>query len=429
MIITPQNTVKAQYEFSMVDPRKYKHPGLIGGVGSGKTRAIPLRWIKLIDWRAKHQKLKCKMMVIEPTKEMIRDILVPEMNDFFDTHGISHIYHKTYHNYEITYKKHSFTALFRSSDEPASLTGKSITDFVIDEFDKKHPIPHQKEVWNECIARLRKAEFATGGVTTTSEGYKYTYELFGECEYREKKNFKLIRAKTYDNQFLPKDYIENLYDQYSKELVEQYIEAKFVNLTQGKVYYGFDRDKSNTDETWNRNYPLKVMCDFNVNPMKWAIGQEIGKEIYIIGQVVEHNTYTQSMARTVGEKYGFETYYQIYGDYSGTARSTKARTTDYEIIQSILTNSEVFIQPNPSIQDRINAVNSLLCNSRNVRRLFVNIKECPDVVKDFEQVVWHKTKREPDQLTNHDLTHISSGIGYYAEYDHSLKGRIRSKQW
>jgi len=197
----------------------------------------------------------------------------------------------------------------------------------------------------------------------------------------------------------------------------------------GRVYYGWDRELNNTNATWNTNYPLKIMCDFNVNPMKWAVGQTIGKEIFIIGEVVEHNTYTQSMSRAIGERYGFDTYYQIYGDYSGTARSTKARTTDYEIIQSILTNSEVFIKPNPPIHDRVNSLNALLCNSKNERRLFVNISLAPHAVKDFEQVVWHKTKREPDQVTNHDLTHISSGIGYFADYDYSLKGKIRSKQW
>ena len=87
--------------------------------------------------------------------------------------------------------------------------------------------------------------------------------------------------------------------------------------------------------------------------------------------MVEHNTYTQSMARAVGEKYGFETYYQIYGDYSGTARSTKARTTDYEIIKSILTNSEEFIQPNPPIVDRINATNAVNIIVRGYATVFI----------------------------------------------------------
>jgi len=402
---------------------QFKHPGIVGGFGSGKTRSIPLRWISLIDYRAKTQKKKTKLMVVEPTKEMIRDILIESFDEFFNEHKIKHYYHKTNHDYTISYKEHKFTALFRSSDDPNSLTGKNLTDIILDEFDKRHSISHQKDVWKECISRTRKVEHGTVSIVTTPEGYKETYNLYGECDYKQKKNFKLIRAKTYENIFLPKDFIENLYDQYSAELVKQYIEAEFINLTQGKVYYAFDRRYNNTDKVHDRNYPLKLFVDFNVNPCKWALGQKVGQYDYIVDQVARKNTNTPEMAQAVGEAYGYETYYQVYGDFSGHARSTKTSTTDYEIIKQILPNVEFNIKPNPLVTDRINAVNSRLCNSKNERRLFVNVDKCPDVVKDFEQVLWHETKREIDKNANPELTHISDAIGYYIEYEYSLKGK------
>lgn len=423
ILINPDNTLISQYDFATTSPLIYKHPAIIGGFGSGKTHSIPLRWLKLIDWRAKEQKVKCKMMIVEPTKEMIRDVLVAEMNIFFDVFGIPHTYHKTYHNYEIVFKGHRFTAMLRSSDEPTSLTGKTVTDIIIDEFDKKHSIDHQKEVYTECLGRIRGADNSTLAIVTTPEGYKYTYELYNECDYREKKNFKLIRAKTYDNKFLPKDYIENMYDQYSAELVKQYIEAQFINLTQGKVYYAFDRTKNNTDKIYNESFPLIVMMDFNVNPMKWAIGQKIGQYDYIIDEIIKYNTYTQDMTTELGQRYGFEKHYLIYGDYSGKFRSTSSRSTDFDLIKEILPNAEIITKPNPGVMDRINAVNSRLCNSRQERRLYVNVQKCPHVVKDLEQVVWHETKKDLDKTSNKDLTHISDAIGYYIEYEYSLKGR------
>ena len=152
MLINPQNTLKTQYEFGTIDPRKYKHPLLLGGFGAGKTEAIPLRCITLIDWRAKKQKVKAKIMIIEPTREMIRDVLVPTLDEYFNRHNIPHTYHKTHHDYTIFYKGYKFTFLLRSSDVPASLTGKTVTDIIIDEFDKKHSVSHQKDVWKECIS-------------------------------------------------------------------------------------------------------------------------------------------------------------------------------------------------------------------------------------------------------------------------------------
>lgn len=426
MLITPANTLKTQYEFSTLSPAKYKHPGLIGGFGSGKTRAIALRWLSLIEYRAKNQKIKAKLMIVEPTKEMIRDILVESLNEFFDEHNIPHTYHKTYHNYTIRYRKEFFTALLRSSDSPASLTGKNLTDIILDEYDKKHSITHQKDVWTECISRIRMAADGTVGVVTTPEGYKNTFELWGECDYREKKNFKLIRAKTYDNKFLPPDFVENLYDQFSAELVKQYIEAQFVNLTQGKVYYAWDRDKNNTTRKYDKNLELELNVDFNLNPMKWCFSHRIGDNVYVIDELIKNNTYTEEMAKAVGDKYGYDARYVVYGDYTGSYGDTTSRTTDFNIIKDILPNVDLRIKPNPLEVDRINAVNSRLCNSRELRRLFVNVQACPNVVKDFEQVIWKEGSREIDKKTNSDLTHISDAIGYRINYDFSLKGKITS---
>ena len=310
----------------------------------------------------------------------------------------------------------------KGADKEDSLRGVGLHHVIMEEFAYM-----KKTAWSEVIRPALSDKKGTAMFIGTPDGFNYFYDLY-QRGLNQENGYKSWHFKSIESPYLDPEEIEEARGDLDLRTFKQEYEATFETMT-GRVYYGWDRELNNTNATWNTNYPLKIMCDFNVNPMKWAVGQTIGKEIFIIGEVVEHNTYTQSMSRAIGERYGFDTYYQIYGDYSGTARSTKARTTDYEIIQSILTNSEVFIKPNPPIHDRVNSLNALLCNSKNERRLFVNISLAPHAVKDFEQVVWHKTKREPDQVTNHDLTHISSGIGYFADYDYSLKGKIRSKQW
>jgi DNA replication protein DnaC len=438
MLINQTNTLKAQYEFATTYPDQYRHPAIVGGFGSGKTASIALRWVYLINWRAANQCVQTKMMIVEPTKEMIRDILIEQLDKFFNRYNIPHHYHKTEHNYTIRLKKagkfYNFMARLRSSDVPEALTGKNLTDVIIDEYDKKHSVQHQKDVWKECISRTREAALGTVGVVTTPEGYKNTYELWGECDYKEKKNFKLIRAKTYDNFFNPPDYVENLREQYSAELVKQYIEAEFINLLQGKVYYAFNRSLNNTERVYDPNTPIDLCVDFNVNPMKWVVTQRFGENLFAIDEIVKQNTYTEEMAKEFRKRYMTDhagglalRKVVVYGDYSGNSRDTRTRTTDYEIIKSIIPNCELRVKPNGLVIDRINAVNSRFCNSQGARRFFINVNKCPHLTRDFEQVVWKEKTREIDKTTNPDLTHASDAVGYRIVYDWPLKGSIITK--
>lgn len=431
MLITPENTLKSQLDFAMADPKRWKFPAILGGFGSGKTASIPLRWLSLIYWRANTQNKRCKMMIIEPTKEMVRDVLLPVLDEFFDRHGIEHSYHKTYFNYTIKIKRNGlvfrYTAWLRSSDTPEALTGKTVTDIIIDEFDKKHPIEHQQKVWNECISRIRKADYGTCAIVTTPEGYKYTYELYKEPYMGiAKKGFYLIKAKTYENKFLPSDYVESLYSQYSAELVKQYIEGEFVNVTQGKVYYAYDRDINNTSRGYRDDLPIILSVDFNVNPMHWVIIQNENGKDYVIDELFERNTTTRYMAEKIAAKYGKNKLYLIYGDYYGNSNDTRSLTTDYDIISSILPNNIKSVKPNPAVVDRINAVNGRLKNSKGEHHLFVNSANCPMLTLDFEQVVWDEKKREIDKKSNSDRTHGTDALGYYIEYKYSLKGSQRT---
>jgi len=168
-----------QLEFANLSPDCVKHPALIGGYGSGKTMSIPLRWLRLIDFRAAQNK-KCDMMILEPTNEMVRDILLPLFEEFFESLNIKTKWNAGHQNFTIYYHGAVHTAMLRSADKPRNLTGKNLSDIIIDEFDKI-PYHKQKIVWRECISRIRKVEFSTAAVVTTPEGFKMTYELWGGC--------------------------------------------------------------------------------------------------------------------------------------------------------------------------------------------------------------------------------------------------------
>src|SRR5690606_25469276 len=117
------------------------------------------------------------------------------------------------------------------------------------------------------------------------------------------KRRKLIQANTLDNPYLPKSYIENLYDTYPKEQLESYMRGQFVNLTSGTVYRNFDR-KKNVDNSRDVRLSdiLFVGMDFNITNMAAAISIKEGDIRYVVDEIV--NVYdTGEMAAELKRRY------------------------------------------------------------------------------------------------------------------------------
>ena len=240
----------------------------------------------------------------------------------------------------------------------------------------------------------------------------------------------IIWSSYHDNKFCDEQYKAELQKLESEDeyYYKVYTLGEWTPLNVvGQIYKKFiDKpvpDGNIAEYEYNPQLPLIVCCDFNVNPMKWAFIQKLQGNDYVFDELVQYDTYTERMAKEVLSRYGNRSYL-IYGDYTGSYRSTKSSKTDYDIIEQIL-NIDKRIKPNPSIMDRINAVNWRLCNKDGVRRLLIT-KNCIHTIKDFQRVVFKEGKREEEQITKdgmNELTHISSAIGYYCEYEYSLKGK------
>jgi len=192
------------------------------------------------------------------------------------------------------------------------------------------------------------------------------------------------------------------------------------NILKGDEKYKYSKDK-----------PLFVCCDFNYDPMKWALIQVDNGDDIIFDEIVQEDTETELMAKELLRKYPYADF-RIHGDYSGTFRSTRRRATDYDIIRECLKikQEQIFVKPNPAVVTRWNIVNWRLCNSSGIRRLFVN-EDCEHTIKDFRRVKTlmsaGKDMKIEDQKSNPDLTHISSAIGYYINYKYTLKEMIPGK--
>ncbi len=252
-------------------------------------------------------------------------------------------------------------------------------------------------------------------------------------------NTFILRTTYNDNKnFLDAEYISTLEKLINEDenLYNIYTLGKWGTVdSRGLIYKKYDDELNVCDYNYNSRLPIIVCCDFNVDPMKWALLQNISGVDYVFDEIVKQDTTTEEMSKELLKKYG-NVQYHFYGDYSGTFRHTSSRSTDYDIIKQYIPTMELSVQPNPPVVERFNTFNWRLCNKEGRRKLMFDRKVLHSRA-DCKRVKYKEGYREEDKEQEkydgrnpiQSLVHISSAIGYYLVYEYSIKGKPISKQW
>lgn len=384
-------------------PNKFR--AFVAGFGSGKT------YVGCMDI-AKHfcEHPRVDQGYFAPTYPHIRDIFYPTIEEVAHSFGFKVRIKTT--DKEVEFFRGSIyygNVICRSLDNPDMIIGFKIGNGLIDEFDLL-PTDKARLAWRKIIARLR---WPTDGVkngiavTTTPEGFRATYQIFSEDIQRRpalSTNYGLVQASTYDNEAnLPDDYIPSLIEAYPQELIDAYLNGKFVNLKSGTVYRAYNRRAHTTDATITEKEPLRIGMDFNVGNMSAAV--------YVVRNGTWHAVEeltgifdTPAMIGTIKNKYPQHNI-RVYPDASGASRKTvNASTSDIALLSQsgfgVLVNAS-----NPLVKDRVLATN--LAFERG--RLLVNDKKCPTLAKCFEQLAYDENGM-PDKRSG--LDHLPDAATY-----------------
>jgi hypothetical protein len=223
--------------------------------------------------------------------------------------------------------------------------------------------------------------------------------------------------------------------------------ASFENFA-GRAYYAFSRAKNLQPAYYQANLPLYWSLDFNVNPMCSVLCQiedkttrdmaMLGRSLAVVrvlDEIILPNSNTEEACRIFQERTapwiarqnGVQL--RIYGDAAGGARSTAGKS-DYQIIREFFRRTPEYQASyhvpaaNPAVRDRLNAMNSKLCNAAGLVGIQVDPK-CKRLVKDLEQVAWKadangRMTGEIDK-SNAELTHVSDALGYLIEREFGLR--------
>jgi len=229
---------------------------------------------------------------------------------------------------------------------------------------------------------------------------------------------------------LPPDEIESARRVYDERTFRQEYEGSF-EAYEGVVYYNFSRKNVNPVK-YNPNQMLCLRFDFNQTPMSCTAAQ-IYKESYgtkaldhvkVLREWSINNSNTPEMCQAILADFpDHQKGAVIYGDAFGD-RGTVGKT-DYDTIEEILGDRAGWKlwkrvpNSNPSVIDRINSTNSMMCSIDGHIRTTVD-PSCKHLIKDFERV----TFKEGTRVINKDdpkYTHWSDGHGYHIHREYPIR--------
>lgn len=350
-----------------------------------------------------------------PTYPQIRDIFYPTIEEVLHDWGMR-CQIKTSDKEVDVYTGNTYrgTVICRSLDRPETIVGFKIGHALIDELDVMKEDKAQL-AWRKIIARMRyKVDGLRNGVdvTTTPEGFKFTYRQFVEQLSQNDKLcdlYGIVHASTYDNESnLPDDYIPSLVASYPKELISAYINGQFVNLTSGSVYPSYSRERCRSKETIQQGETLYIGQDFNVYRMTSVIFVKRTNGFHAVAELVDLRD-TPQVIRTIKDRWP-SSKIVIYPDSSGkSAKSSDASVSDIALLQQA--GFETRFKPtNPAVRDRVMSVNK----SFEAGLQWVNDATCPKYAQSLEQQVYDKAG-EPDKSSGKD--HATDAGGYVIAYE------------
>ena len=378
-----------------------KYPGIIGGLGSGKTQGGVVR--------------ACKLLLSEPganigyylpTYDLIRLRAMPGIEGFLLQLGI---------DYKINKSEYKITAIgfgdiiFRSYDNPQRIIAYEVAHSIVDELDtlKKDKAAY---VWRKVDERNRQktkhcAGNTIGNVTTPDQGYSgFTYAKWKKEPLPAS---ELIKAPTYSNPYLPEGYIEQIRNNYDPIMADMYIEGEFVSLSQNKVYHFFDRNKHHTNRCLTlEDKNICVSIDFNVGGCCAVVWLVLDNSPVAVYEFVSQNT--EDFILRLNKIRGNDRKITVYPDASGKAESTNASASDIAMIRQAGYNVDC-PNMNPFVRDRINSVNGLLSHDK----VSINTDKCPQLCDSLESQGYN-TKGKPEKFDEHpSIDDWTDSAGYF----------------
>lgn len=380
---------------------------LVMGYGGGKTMISGKRAISMARTNA-----PVPYMYVSPSYKIAKRTIIPTIKEMLDGRKIPYRYNKSDFEFKIKAGKRTGIIWIGSGDIPESLKGPNLCGSNIDE-----PFLQDKAVFEQVLARVRdpRARIREITLTGTPEDLNWGFDIC-EGDDKYKYDIELIQASSHCNLALPKEYLKTLDSAYDDIMKDAYVDGKFVNMSTGRIYYGFGRGKNVQVIKMPPGCQIGLGQDFNVDPMAGVLFWINGKHIHFFDEIILPNSDTEQAIQIAQERTteAGGVLKASFPDPSGKARKTSAPAgrTDFTIIKEA--GVRVYARKKaPSLRDGYNAVNKK-CKDAT---LTIDPK-CKRLIKSLEQLCHEKLRKQED------LTHPTDAMKYPVEYNFPIKRPI-----
>jgi hypothetical protein len=409
--------------------------GFSAPLGSGKSRALAYEAIKL-----SYLNPGCMGLIGAPTYSMLLSSTLVELEQLLIEHQIPHLVRHGTTNMQVHLLEPNSTILLRSLDIPERLRGMNLAWFGVDELTYCH-----EDAWTRLQGRLRhpasRVKRAFG--VWTPKGRDWVWRVFKSSNKVE--HFHLIEARPFENRVVLQhtpEYYENLRRQYDEKFYRQEVLGEYLDMFAGAVYHAFSATETVLPHIdFDPSLPCIACVDFNINPMTAVLAQEhmeFGRaRVVVLREIALRESHVLSMCEEFIRRtsdwqraLGHPLEIHWYGDATGgNPHASGSGETCWSLIEKFFSRqtsyrSKYFYgRSNPTVVDRVNAVNNALCSfgeghrRAGHRSLFV-AAECKQLNMDFEQVVWKTDANglmhpEIDKKRDPKRSHLSDALGYF----------------
>jgi hypothetical protein len=200
-----------------------------------------------------------------------------------------------------------------------------------------------------------------------------------------------------------------------KDLDERTFRQEFMATFEtyaGRIYYAFER-KDNVKEITDIDLSLiYIGIDFNIDPMSAVIATRKGDVLYVFDEIRMFSSNTQELVAEIQARYS-KSKVVAFPDPASRQRKTSAGgLTDLTILQNAQFVVKAPMAHTP-VRDRINAVNSRLCDSTGIRHLYISPK-CKYTIEGLERQTYKEGTTQPDKESGYD--HQMDALGYMVDY-------------
>lgn len=436
MATTP--VILLPHQSALIRDLTTRHLCIAAGLGSGKTHALV----------RKHHHLcmvnpRSVSWLSEPTFELIRTVALPAYTDYLSSigyiEGVHFKVNRSVATLQYVGKNCNHLVHFKSGETWERWVGAEISHYTADE-----PARTSRKCFERANDRVRcpKAKVLQsvyGGTPDIDLRDDWYYDIFAgksSARLKQEGKIKVIRARTEDNPFRPKGYIEQLFDSYghNKNLILCYVFGEFVVLSENLAYDQYSETKNDVNHPPNKNnFTIDMTWDFNVNQTAWTACQleptPAGDADYFAVAENERNTpgtydaciqFMEQFPPYKDAQVAWKNHkIVIHGDASGwqsDTSSTHLFDSDYDLILQTLRPHyrEVVVEAprqNPYIRTRIESTN----RGFSKRKLMIHgeLTLLKDSLKRTTRDEANKINKPSDDTWSHRSDNLSYWYTYH----------------